>query len=467
MYQKKQWRNTNIRNKIKNTLEKTMKRKQHITRNRKNTIRILLLILIFSIIINIGIITSLILQHHHPETSPVSKNNPSSTETQHDTNAETLSPIATPSSAPTLEPFCSATISFTGDLMVHSYQYEAAYDANTGNYDFSNNFTYVSKYFAQADYVVGNLETTLGGQELGIQDFPCFNSPDSFASTLKEAGFDFLSTANNHCVDQGTTALCRTIDVLDSLHFDHAGTYQTKQDSQNIFITNINGISVAFLSCTYGTNGMPFENDYNVQLLNDGFYKKIKKARKQADFVIVLPHNGTEYAQTPAEIYQQQYRKMLECGADAVIASHPHVLQPMEYQRITEKDGSTRTGFIMYSMGNFISSQVTKPRDAGTILTLNICKNPTKGSYIENVSIIPTWCRFTDATGQRNFTVFSVYDVLRMKEKKRRSLIRDKDYYRILQIQTESTETLLGTSIDADQAKKSYSFKQTKENFKY
>lgn len=436
---------------------------KHTQRQPKNVIRILLLLLIFSIAVNIGLVTALILQQ--PEKTVLSANTASSNTVQPIGETPTISPVATIVPTLTPEPSHSATISFTGDLMVHSYQYEAAYDTTTGSYDFSNNFTQVKKYFSKSDYVVGNLETTLGGQEIGIQDYPCFNSPDSFANTLKDAGFDFLSTANNHCVDQGTTALCRTIDVLDSLNFDHAGTYQSKQDNKNLFITDINGISVAFLSCTYGTNGMPYANDYNVQLLDDSFYRKIRRARKQADFVIVLPHNGTEYAQTPAEMYQQQYIKMLECGADAVIASHPHVLQPMEYKHITDENGNTRTGFIMYSMGNFISSQVTKPRDAGTILNLTICKDPAKGNYIKGVSVIPTWCRFTDATGNRNFTVFSVYDVLKMDETKRRSLIRDKDYYRILQIQTESTGTMLGKSVDTTHAKKRYSFQQTEENF--
>lgn len=432
-------------------------------RRQNNTNRILILLLCVSILVNIGVITAFILQCRQPETVTVSTDAQSSKELKTETTSN--SPLTTVIPTLTPEPSHSATIAFTGDLMVHSYQYEAAYDSTTDSYDFSNNFTQVKKYFTKADYVVGNLETTLGGRELGIQDYPRFNSPDSFAETLKDAGFDFLSTANNHCVDQGTSAMCRTIDVLDSLDFDHAGTYQTKKDNKTIFIQNINGISVAFLSGTYGTNGMPYENDYNVQLLDDAFYKKIRKAKKQADFVIVLSHNGTEYAQTPAEMYQQQYIKMLEYGADAIIASHPHILQPMEYKRITDENGNTRTGFIMYSMGNFISSQVTKPRDAGTILNLTVCKDPVKGNYIKAVSVIPTWCRFTDATGNRNFTVFSVYDVLQMKESKRRSLIRDTDYYRILQIQTESTRTMLGNSIDTTKAKKRYSFKQTEENF--
>lgn len=372
-----------------------------------------------------------------------------------ETPAATVFPVSTPKNTPSPK---TATLTFTGDLMVHSYQYEAAYDRTTNTYDFSNNFTSVKKYFKKSDYVIGNLETTLGGTAIGISDYPRFNSPDSFAKSLKDAGFDLLTTANNHCVDKGTDALLRTIDVLDKLKLDHIGTYQNKSDSKKIFIKEINGIQIAFISCTYGTNGLPYDHDYNVKLLNEQIYKEIKKARKLADFVVVLPHNGTEYAKTPSETYKAQYKKMLKSGADAVIASHPHVLQPMEYIEISTEQDSTRKGFIIYSMGNFISSQVTKPRDAGVILNLTVKEETPSSFVIDKVSVIPTWCRFSDASSKRNFTVFSVYDILNMSEKKRKSLIRDKDFARVQQIQLESTKTLLGKSIPIKEAKRSYKF---------
>lgn len=358
-----------------------------------------------------------------------------------------------------------ASLVFTGDLMVHSYQYKAAYDASTDDYDFSNNFTYVKKYFKKADYVIGNLETTFAGRDKGISDFPRFNSPDSFAKAVKEAGFDLLTTANNHCVDKGSEGLRRTIDILKADGLEQIGTYKSEKASKKIFVKEINGIQVAFVNGTYGVNGLTYDKDYEVKLINEQFYKDLKRARKKADFVVALPHNGVEYQQTPNSTYQQQYRRMLEAGADVVIASHPHVLQPMEYQKITEQDGTTRTGFIMYSMGNFISSQVTKPRDAGVILQLSISQLDDGAVILDEVAAIPTWCRFTDAQGKRNFTVFSVYDILKMSEEKRKSLIRDKDYVRVQQIQEESTNTLLGASVPATEKKKKYVFTKTKKNF--
>lgn len=428
-------------------------------RSRRNHSKLLLFILCITLLISGGVVIALILTHSGSSDKSVQTNNEIPLTTSQTTSIAPTKVVATPEPTPTLVPTSSAVLAFTGDLMVHSYQYQAAYDSATKTYDFSNNFTEVEKYFASADYVVGNLETTLGGDAIGARDYPRFNTPDSFADAIKAAGFNLVSTANNHCCDQGSDALCRTIDYLDEIGLSHVGTYKSKAASKKIFVTDINGISVAFLSCTYGINGMSVANEYNVSLLNDSFYKKIRKARKMADFVIILPHNGTEYASTPSDTYRQQYYRMLDAGADAIIASHPHVLQETEYRTITEKDGSTRTGFIMYSMGNFISSQTTRPRDAGTILKLTITCNGEQRPSIDQVDVIPTWCRFTDASGKRNFTVFSVYDVLKMPESKRRSIIRDNDYNRVLQIQTESTQTMLGTAIPVEQAKKKYKIK--------
>ena len=370
---------------------------------------------------------------------------------------ETSSPTETPE--PTEEPVKTVNLTFTGDLMVHNYQYEAAYDSTKDEYDFSNNFTYVKKYLESADYTIGNLETTLAGRERGISGYPTFNSPDSFASEIKESGYDLLTTANNHCVDKGVQGLERTIDVLSDLGFDQIGTYKSKKKSKEIFVKEISGIKIAFLSCTYGTNGITYEGEYHVQLLNESFYKKIKKARKLADYVIVIPHNGTEYQTNPSDIYKNQYHSMLESGADAVIASHPHILQPMEYETIEEEDGNSRTGFILYSMGNFISSQTTEPRDAGVIFNMTLEKDGEKRTEIKEISVIPTWCRFMDAAGRRNFTVFSIYDLLHMDEKKRNSMIRSSDYARVQRYQKLSTKTLLGKAVSVENSKKKYKFK--------
>ena len=380
----------------------------------------------------------------------------SETEKQEDVKTEET--VQTPTQIPAKSTVSKVKLTFTGDLMVHDYQYNAAYNSKTDEYDFSNNFTYVKKYMKSADYTIGNFETTLAGRKQGISGYPRFNSPDSFAEAVKDAGYDLLTTANNHCADKGTEGLERTIDVLKDLGFDQIGTYKSEKESRKIFVKKINGIKIAFLSCTYGTNGLSFGESYHVHLLNEDTYKDIKRARKKADYVIVLPHNGTEYQTNPSEQYQKQYHQMLEAGADAVIASHPHVLQSMEYQTIQEKDGSSRTGFIIYSMGNFISSQVTAPRDAGVILNLTLEQTGEERTELKKVTVIPTWCRFMDASGKRNFTVFSIYDLLHMKEKKRNSLLRVKDYAKVQKYQEQSTKTLLKKAVSIEESEKKYTF---------
>lgn len=371
----------------------------------------------------------------------------------------TKQPTKEPTADPTKEPEFGAKLTFTGDLMVHDYQYNAVYDRATNTYDFSNNFTYVKKYLQDTDYLVGNLETTLGGPELGARSYPRFSTPDSFVEVLKEAGFKFLSTANNHCADQGTKSIERTIDVLEDMGFAHDGTFTSQEEKEQVCLQEVNGIKIAFVSCTYSTNALSYSHDYDVALLDDAFYEKIKRARQLADLVVALPHNGTEYASAPSQNYKDQYKKMLECGADLIVASHPHVLQQMEYQTITDENGNKRKCFIMYSMGNFISSQVTWPRDAGTILNVQVKKVGDQPVQIEEIDVIPTWCRWHNASGKTDFSVFSVYDILTMDASKRSGLIRSQDMDKVRRIQTASTKTMLGKEVAPDKAKKRYVFK--------
>lgn len=357
-----------------------------------------------------------------------------------------------------------ALLSFTGDLMVHSYQYEESYDSATGTYEFDHNFQAVKKYFDKADYVVGNLETVLGGDEIGPQDFPCFNTPDSFAVAAKNAGFDFFTTANNHCMDQGTDALCRTLDVLDSLGIKHFGTNRSQQEWDNIEITEINGIKFVFLSYTYGTNGIPVKNEYNVNLLDETSVKNdITKAKSlNPDFIVVMPHMGTEYVTEPTDEQKKWVDFLFQCGADIIVASHPHVLEPMEVREITDADGTTRKGYVMYSMGNFISSQTTPPRNASIILNITVEKIDDNPAEITKVSFIPIWTQFRNGSNVNDFVVRSVYDVLTDSEKE--SKYRAKDLARVNDIHYETTSLLLNRDVPIEEIQEEYTFYERQED---
>ena len=351
-----------------------------------------------------------------------------------------------------------ATLTFTGDIMCHSYQYNEAYDASTGTYDFSHNFTDMKKYFDEADLVVGNLETVFAGADVGISDYPCFNSPDAFADAIADAGFDVLTTANNHSMDKRMDGVLRTLDVLDERGMDHIGTYRSAEERENILIRDVNGIKIAFLSYTYGTNGIPVPESWLVNPLDEELIKSdIARAKAlEPDMIVVLPHMGNEYEEYVRDTFKNWAHMMLEAGADIVVASHPHVLQPMETVELADDDGGTRTGFIMYSMGNFISSQTTPPRNASILLNIDIEKTWQGETYIKEVSFVPIWTQFQNANWQNHFVVRSVYEMLTLPEDQLSATVRSKDIPRLREIHFETTKTLLGEDIPLEDIRDEY-----------
>jgi Putative enzyme of poly-gamma-glutamate biosynthesis (capsule formation) len=355
----------------------------------------------------------------------------------------------------------TAKLTVTGDLMVHSWQYNEAYDRDTGTYDFSHNFGEIKKFFTNSDVVMGNLETVFAGEDRGISDYPSFNTPDAFGDALKEAGFNLLTTANNHCMDKGTDGLNRTIEVLDGLGIEHFGTYAREEERNDILVKDVNGIKIAFLSYTYGTNGIAVPQDYSVNLIDGGKMESdITRARDMADLVVVMPHMGNEYEQTVDDQFKVLADKMFSAGADIVLASHSHVLQPMEYRTITDEDGTKREGFVIYSLGNCISSQTTPPRNAGVILNIEIQQINDQKPEIKQVSVIPIWTQFRNINEQDHFIVRSVYDMLSLSDDELRATVRAKDITRLKEIQLQSTKTLLGYEVPIEKMQNEYLFKK-------
>lgn len=352
------------------------------------------------------------------------------------------------------------SMAFVGDLMVHEWQADDAYVKSSGTYDFNHCFENVRDYLSEPDYTLGNLETTFAGKSAGYSYYPTFNAPDEFGDALKNAGFDFVTTANNHCNDKRKTGIERTIDTLDSLGLAHTGTYKSQQERDNVFIKEINGIRFAVLSYTYGTNGIPFSEPYLVNITDDALIAAdIRRAKEQnPDFIIVLPHMGNEYETVPRDIFKTKIRAMLEAGADIVLASHPHVLQPMEFIDIPE-EGGVRRGFAAYSLGNFISSQRTTPRDTGMILNFVFEKEWGEKAVIKRVSYIPTWVKFVGAGGGYDIRVLSVYDALKAHEAGADTGVRPGDISRLKQVHKEVSKTLLGREIPLEEIQSEYEFR--------
>ena len=292
-----------------------------------------------------------------------------------------------------VEPVVTAKLCFVGDLMCHSTQFNyARVDANS--FDFTGVFREVKKYLSEANLTIGNLETVIAGEKTGYSGYPYFNAPDDFVYALKNAGFDLLITANNHALDQGWKGVERTIEVINKNKIHRTGTFISEEDRDSIRIFMINSIKIAILAYSEHTNGVsiPKGKDFVINLIDvDRIRKDIAKARsKNVDVVLVHLHYGTEYSREPSDYQKEVVRNIIKAGADIIIGGHPHVIEPTELFKTnhTKMD----TGFVAYSMGNFISNQRWRYSDAGVILNIQISKNIfTDSVFIGDVNYLPTW----------------------------------------------------------------------------
>ena len=284
----------------------------------------------------------------------------------------------------------------TGDVLCHNTNFWDAYDASTDSYDFSYVFEDIEKYFSSADIVVGTIETSFAGKEAGYSNYPTFNSPEELATDLKELGYDVMAMATNHCLDKGYKGLVSTIEELDKAGIKHIGTYKSEEDSKEILIQDVKGIKMAFLNYTYGTNGIPIPagKEYSVNLIDkDKIKADIEKAKKlNADVICVNMHWGEEYRQTATPEQEELADFLFQNGVDLILGSHTHVLEPMEKRTVTLADGTKKDGFVIYSLGNFMSGQNANYTRQSVILDIQLTKKGKDNTIsIDSVKYTPIY----------------------------------------------------------------------------
>lgn len=369
------------------------------TRNRRNSkhvsqddtkklttilLKIILILLVLFVIVVIFNITSNWLKYHriteqYIETlSSVEENTTNSDDNTQDADEDV-----------------TFNLSAIGDVMCHNTQYMDAYNKDTGEYDFSYVFEDIEYYIKNSNITVANLETTFAGEERGYSNYPRFNSPDALAYNLKKLGVDVLSTAGNHSLDTGFDGLSRTIDVLNNADISHVGTYKTQEDRDTILFKYVKGIKIAFLNYTYGTNGIaiPSDKPYCVNLIDKDLIKSdIEKAKSQdADIIVACMHWGTEYKTVSNSTQNELADFLFQNGVNIILGTHPHVLQQMEKRTVTLEDGTTQDGFVIYSLGNFISGQNAENTRTSIILNLQITKHTDDTVTIDDVNYIPIY----------------------------------------------------------------------------
>ena len=343
------------------------------------------------------------------------------------------------------------TLATTGDIMCHNTNFLDAYNSSTKSYDFSYYFTDIKQYLQEADITVGNLETTLSGAKRGYSGYPTFNTPEILAKNLKAAGFNVVSTANNHCMDKGYSGIESTINFLDEADLAHTGTFKSKKDQETILIKNVKGVNIAFLSFTYGTNGIPVPKDksYAVNLIDKDLIKsQIELAKKEnPDLICVSMHWGIEY-QTKANKEQEKLADFLfENGADVILGNHSHVPQQMEKREIKLADGTTKDGFVIYSLGNFMANQNKQYTNDSAILKLEITKHKGEGKItIDKATYTPTYMYKNPSKSSKKFKILDINTEIKKYESKASGAV-SKPLYNTLLTERKNIKRIIGDEI--------------------
>ena len=319
----------------------------------------------------------------------------------------------------TKEQTYSLSMIMAGDNLIHSSIYK---DANTGtnNYDFTPMYELIKPIVSKYDVAYYNQETILGGKELGVSDYPAFNSPQEVGDAMIDAGFNLVSLATNHTMDSGEDAVLKSREYWNSKDDVLAvGSYSSFDEKDEVNIVTKNNITYTMLNYTYGTNGINVPNgkEYLVNVwptdltINDvnsdteyQNYKKqvkedIEKVRDKVDVLMVAMHWGVEYTHEPTEYEKDMANYLAELGVDIVIGTHPHVIQPITWIDDT---------LVIYSLGNLISAQYQDDnynKMVGLLTSLEINKT-VKGNETDIViDNVDNELIYTYYSNWRNFKV--------------------------------------------------------------
>lgn len=263
-------------------------------------------------------------------------------------------------------------------------------EVGDGAYDFSPLYTNVKKEIGSYDIAFVNQETTLGGDgngEYEITGYPSYNTPDTMADAVVEAGFRVINTNSNHTYDWWTGAIEHAQKLWDGYSSVLTiGSYKDQADRDTVRVVECNGVKIAFLSYSYGQNGYDqadLPNDYYaVPFSEEALARDVESARKVADAVVVYLHAGTEYTNEPDEEQVAWARACANNNVDLLIGSHVHVIQPMQY--LTRADGGQM--LAVYGLGDFVSGYEGNP---DTILSGEFsCKICLEGGQIKLDDIV-------------------------------------------------------------------------------
>ena len=392
-------------------------------------------------------------------------------------------------------------LTFSGDIILEP-DIINLYKKEKDSYDFNSMFTEeIKNFLSSSDYVIGNLETPISSFKEDLKTKPyTFTSPIEFAQAVKYAGFDFVTTANNHCLDNGIDGIKKTLDSLDTVGLDNTGV---SYGEEKLKIININGIKVALLSYTYGTNAFSNhvyldKNEKKVKVnlfqeqelsntfvrnlyqgnnivikvlrkffkflgafqLNKMVYERIESSKRQkeeiikkinnckkngADCIIMCMHEGGQYNEKPIEKTKKTAKFLIKNGVNLIIGNHEHVVHNVEF---------VDDHFITYSLGNFIDTvgvlkdPFGKMSEYSILVNIYISKNDNKINY-DKFTFTITKTVIDKRPNGNGVKVELLYDLIKKCNDKEERLKLLKDNQKIVEIVTKKI-------IDINNVKKEY-----------
>ena len=347
------------------------RRERYQTRKRQAALR---LVCVICLCIATLLVLCVVLLRSCDQTPDVSASQPSATQL----------PQATEPSAPK-EGQSVITVVAGGDVNVTDQVVAAG--MKDGRFDFSAMFMDIAPVFAGADVGIINLEGNLVGAPYGTESG---SAPQELMEALERAGVDFVQVANSYALKNGILGLNTTIDRIRQAGMEPLGAFESQQayeQSQGFTLKEINGIRVAFVAFTKGMGGLslPSGSEDRVNLLYKDYattYKQIDEAgiratlqavqAQQPDVTIALLHWGSEHKSIISENQKKIKNLLLEAGVDAIIGTHSHYVQKVEY------DAQAGT-VVAYSLGDLVGDATATDTNYSILLQLQITKDHATG----------------------------------------------------------------------------------------
>lgn len=335
-----------------------------------------------------------------------------------------------------------ASLVMVGDALYHPGAYKDGLQSD-GTYNYDKQFALITPIIKNYDLAYYNQETILGGKELGLSGYPCFNSPQEVGDAFINAGFNLVSLANNHTLDRGEKAILNSINYWRSKSdVVTAGSYDSLEDKNRSHIFEKNGITFGFLAYTYGTNGIPVPKgkEYFVNVFDKDIAKKeIEEIRDKVDVLLVAMHWGVEYTHKETNEQIEQAKFLNSLGVDVIIGSHPHVIEPIEYVNDT---------LVIYSLGNFISGQNGIEKRIGLMASLDINKTVEKDNTVIEINNIKGDLVYTYHNGSyANYRIIPFYKLT--DEELGDSVLTVKEKYESILNPTNDNRIKIGTLKEA------------------